>query len=85
MYVPTSSRNGKHNPVSVKNFIEEIIDVCNLKNELILFGNLPYRKNEAMIFAGDNTKLQRIINYPFPNDHRSGILDIYNSVINESR
>lgn len=74
-----------NNPVTVKNFIEEIVDVCKLKKELILFGNIPYRKNEAMIFAGDNTKLQKIINYPFPNDHREGILDIYNSIMNNDR
>lgn len=68
------------NPVSVKNFISEIIEVCGFDSKLVKFGELQYRKNEAMTFAGDNRKLQKVINYPFPNSHRDGILDIYNSI-----
>lgn len=72
-----------NNPVSVKNFISEIVDVCGFDSGLIKFGALPYRENESMTFAGDNTKLQKVINYPFPNNHRDGILDIYNSIKHE--
>lgn len=68
------------NPVSVKNFISEIIDVCGFDSNLVRFGALPYRKDEAMIFVGNNKKLQNVINYPFPDNHRDGILDIYNSI-----
>lgn len=68
------------NPVSVKNFILEIMDVCGFDVSLVDFGSIPYRQNEAMILVGDNSKLQDVINYPFPNNHREGILDIYNSL-----
>lgn len=68
------------NPVSVKRFIEEILDTCGFDKKLVNFGALPYRKNEAMIFAGCNKKLQNIISYDFPIDHRQGILDIYNGI-----
>lgn len=66
------------NPVCVKDFIMEIVDVCGFEPSLIDFGGLPYRDDEAMVFAGDNKKLQRIINYPFPNNHRDGIIDVFN-------
>lgn len=72
-----------NNPVSVKSFIEEIIDVCKFDKSLVDFGSIPYRTNEAMIFAGDNSKLQNIINYPFPNNHEDGILDVYKSIKKE--
>lgn len=68
------------NPVSVKDFILEIVDVCGFDVSLIDFGSIQYRKNEAMVFAGDNKKLQNVIQYPFPRNHRDGILDIYNSL-----
>ncbi len=71
------------NPVSVKDFIMEIVDVCGFDKSLIDFGSIPYRKNEAMVFAGDNRKLQNIIQYPFPRNHRDGIIDIYNSLKTE--
>lgn len=71
------------NPVSVKDFILEIVDVCGLDVSLVEFGSIPYRKNEAMVFAGDNKKLQSVIQYPFPRNHREGILDIYNSLKKE--
>lgn len=69
-------------PVSVKKFILEIVNVCGFDVSLVDFGSIRYRKNEAMIFAGDNKKLQSVINYPFPDNHRDGILDIYNSLKN---
>lgn len=65
-----------NNPVKVRDFIEEIVEVCGFDKNLVNFGALPYRSNEAMKFAGDNTKLQNVINYPFPDNHREGILDI---------
>lgn len=68
-------------PVTVKSFINEIVEVCGFEKSLINFGGLPYRKNEAMIYVGCNKKLQNVINYKFPNNHREGILDIYNSLI----
>lgn len=71
------------NPVKVRDFILEIVDVCGFDRSLIDFGSIPYRKNEAMVFAGDNQKLQSIIHYPFPGDHRDGILEIYHSMKTE--
>jgi len=68
------------NPISVKNFILEIVDVCGFDASLIDFGGIPYRSNEAMVFAGSNKKLQSVIRYPFPNNHRDGIMDIYISL-----
>ena len=77
-YVPYEIYNiCSENPVRVKDFIVEIMDVCGFDHSLVEFGGIPYRENEAMVFAGSNKKLQGIINYPFPKDHRSGILDIY--------
>ena len=70
-------------PVSVKQFIEEVITVCGFDLSLIKFGSIPYRKNEAMMFAGKNSKLQNLIHYPFPDNHRDGILDIYNDLKSE--
>ena len=64
----------------MKNFITEITTVCGFDLSLIKFGSLPYRKNEAMVLAGDNNKLQKKIHYPFPDNHRDGILDIYNDL-----
>lgn len=68
------------NPVRVRDFITEIVAVCGFDINLIKFGSLPYRANEAMIFAGKNDKLQKVIHYPFPADHKEGIIDIYNSL-----
>lgn len=68
------------NPVKVRDFITEIVETCGFDISLIKFGSLPYRTNEAMIFAGDNHKLQNIINYSFPRNHQAGIMDIYNSL-----
>lgn len=72
------------NPISVRDFILEIVDICNFDRSLIDFGGIPYRDNEAMVFAGSNKKLQGIINYPFPIDHKSGILDIYAHLENDT-
>lgn len=69
-----------NNPVRVKDFIKEIIDVCGFDEKLIKFGAIPYRKNEAMVFAGDNSKLQKVINYNFSDNHKDGIIDIYNTI-----
>lgn len=78
-YIPYDIYNiCSNHPVSVRSFIEEIIEVCGFDRKLIDFGAIPYRNNEAMIFAGDNSKLQNIIKYKFPINHKKGILDIYN-------
>ena len=69
-----------NNPVKVRDFIIEIVKTCDLNINLVKFGALPYRENEAMVFAGKNDKLQKVINYKFPSDHREGILDIYNTL-----
>lgn len=69
-----------NNPVRVKDFVEEIIEVCNLDKSLYRFAKLPYRKNEAMVFAGDNKKLLSAINYDFPKDHKVGIKELFNDI-----
>lgn len=71
------------NPVSVRDFILEIVDLCGFDVSLVDFGSIPYRKNEAMVFAGNNKKLKSVIQYDFPRNHRDGILDIYNSLKTE--
>lgn len=83
-YIPYEIYNiCSDNPISVRDFIFEIVDTCNFDHSLIDFGGIPYRDNEAMVFAGSNKKLQGIINYPFPIDHKSGILNIYMSLNSE--
>ena len=83
-YIPYEVYNiCSDNPVNVRDFILEIIDTCKFDHSLVDFGGIPYRENEAMVFAGSNKKLQSIINYPFPKDHRNGILDIYKSIKGE--
>lgn len=67
-----------NNEIRVKDFIIEILEVCNFNRDLINFGAIDYRDNEAMLYAGDNSKLQSLINYPFYSNHISGILDIFN-------
>lgn len=71
------------NPVKVREFIKEIVEVCGFEESLIEFGALPYRENEAMVFAGDNSKIQEVINYPFPNNHREGIKELYECIKRE--
>lgn len=71
------------NPVRVKDFITEIVNVCGFDLSQIAFGDIPYRQNEPMVFAGNNKKLQDIIHYPFPKNHISGILDIYQAIKSE--
>lgn len=73
------------NPVKVRDFITEIVETCGFDISLIKFGALPYRQNEAMIFAGDNSKLQNVIDYTFPGNHKNGILDIYKELIKETK
>ena len=73
------------NPVKVKDFITEIVETCGFNRSLIKFGALLYRQNEAMIFAGDNSKLRNLTEYSFPRNHREGILDIYNELKKESK
>lgn len=81
-YVPYEIYNiCSDNPVSVRDFILEIVDTCNFDRSLIDFGGIQYRDNEAMVFAGNNKKLQGIINYPFPMDHKNGVIDIYNMIV----
>lgn len=83
-YVPYEIYNiCSDNPVKVKDFITEVVETCDFDISLINFGALPYRKNEAMIFAGSNKKLQNIIHYPFPENHKEGILDIYRQMNGE--
>lgn len=65
------------NPVRVREFIEEIIELCGFDNSLYQFGALPYRNNEAMVFAGDNTKLLDAIDYHFPSNHEEGIRRLF--------
>lgn len=80
-YVPYEIYNiCSDHPVSVREFICEIVNTCGFDIDLVSFGSIPYRENEAMMFAGDNHKLQECINYPFPDDHREGIMDIYKSL-----
>lgn len=67
-------------PVTVKEFAMEVINYFNFDISLFHFGKLPYRKNEAMCFIGDNSKLMQIIDYQFPKDHIKGINDIYNEM-----
>lgn len=68
------------NPIKVRDFILEIVETCGFDISLIKFGSLPYRQDEAMVFAGDNHKVQELINYPFPKNHKDGIMEIYNKL-----
>lgn len=70
-------------PVTVEKFIIEIINTCGFDASLVNFGALEYREHESMFYVGDNSKLQKVINYPFPDNHVSGILDIYNNYIDD--
>ena len=71
------------NPVTVRGFVEEIINILGFDINKFHFGILPYRENEAMQFIGDNTKLKEVINYDFPKNHKDGIMDIYNTLLKE--
>lgn len=80
-YIPYEIYNiCSDHPVSVKEFICEIVNTCGFDMDLVSFGSIPYRENEAMMFAGDNSKLQNCIDYPFPKDHKEGIMDIYKAL-----
>lgn len=67
-------------PVMVKDFVLEIINVLDLDKSFFGFGKLPYRDNEDMCFIGDNSKLMNTINYKFPENHQSGIIDLYDEI-----
>lgn len=68
------------NPVTVKDFIFEIINTLGFDPNLYQFGKIPYRKNEAMCFIGCNDKLLKTIDYKFPNNHKDGILELFNEI-----
>ena len=44
-------------PISLKDFITEIIKACSFDYSLFHFGAKEYRKNESMFFAGNNARL----------------------------
>lgn len=69
-----------NNPVSVKAFAKEIISLLKFDERLFRFGAIAYRKNEAMSFIGNNEKLLKTIDYTFPENHTSGILDLYKEI-----
>lgn len=60
-------------PVSIKEFVKQIIDICQFDSNLYHFGVLPYRSNESMYFAGNNEKLLTVIDHDFYTDQRKGI------------
>lgn len=68
------------NPVKVKEFVLEIISTLDFNRNLYGFGELPYRENEDMYFIGDNSKLINTINYQFPDNHQSGIIELYKEI-----
>lgn len=83
-YIPYEIYNiCSSNPVRVRDFIEEIIEVCGFDHSLYNFGALPYRKNEAMKFAGDNSKLMKTIDYTFPCNHTEGIKELLTNIKKE--
>ena len=69
-----------NNPVTVKEFAEEIISCLGFDRNLYKFGSIPYRINEAMYFVGNNEKLLKTIDYKFPDNHKKGILDLYDEI-----
>lgn len=71
------------NPVRVKDFVIEIIEQLGFDKSLYKFGEIPYRENESMCFIGDNTKLESIINYQFPLDHKKGISIVFDEICTE--
>ncbi|MFQ6791899.1 NAD(P)-dependent oxidoreductase [Thomasclavelia sp.] len=71
------------NPVKVKEFVKEIIETCGFDEKFFKLGALHYRKDEAMIFAGNNDKLLNTIEYDFPDNHTKGIKDIFEKLKKE--
>jgi len=51
------------NPITVREFIEEIINVFGFDISLYNFGGIQYRKNESMRFVGSNSKLKKMTNW----------------------
>lgn len=65
-------------PLNLKEFIIKICEACSFDIGLFNFGKLPYRKNESMYFAGDNSRLLSIIGeYDF-SIKKERIVEIYN-------
>lgn len=62
------------NPISVKEFIHKIIEICNFDLDLFQFGELEYRKNESMYFVGSNEKLKKLIGNAFETNIETSIL-----------
>ena len=50
-------------PISLRSFIEKIVNYCDFDLNLFKFGEKAYRDNESMYFAGDNSRLLEIIGY----------------------
>ena len=67
-------------PISLKDFITEIIKVCSFDYVLFRFGERKYRKNESIIFAGTNARLLSHIgerDFRLKSDTISHIFDEY--------
>ena len=67
-------------PISLKDFITEIIKVCGFDYSLFHFGEKEYRKNESMFFAGTNNRLLSYIggrDFRLKSDTISHIFDEY--------
>jgi nucleoside-diphosphate-sugar epimerase len=53
-------------PISIKDFINQIILKLKFNPSLFQFGLLPYRQNESMVYIGDNKLMNSIIkNFQF--------------------
>lgn len=48
--------------VKLREFITEIADILKI-NDLLLFGDLPYRENEMMSLVADTTKLRQFVTF----------------------
>jgi len=49
-------------PISVKEFVNRIIHKLSFNPSLFQFGILPYRKNESMVYIGDNQRMKLLFN-----------------------
>jgi nucleoside-diphosphate-sugar epimerase len=47
-------------PITLKDFINQIIEINNFDKKLFVFGGTSYRKNESMKYIGSNAKLKNI-------------------------
>lgn len=50
-------------PISIRQFIENVIEVFGFDKSLYEFGYVDYRENESMRFVGSNEKLIRMTNW----------------------